>query len=367
MENSFKSIINQTLMAMKTSGADMAGVLVPDGQHLLLILFSIVAAWSLLSMLVGDGDLAEVIGKLTKTFLITMFCSTLLVGWTSTSNGVGITSNISIASFFIDGIGGLADKFVGQDKELTDEVVTKFFNAIDHVNNVPSQNDSKIAKSILSGIGAWIGGNFALSAAQAAAPNDQSVGGLVADSLGAALISFLVDIVLILALVSFVFVLNAGMVMMLVGLAIGPILVPFMIFKPASFLFEGWLKLMISGGLYKVIASITALICLGSLDAMDKIGKAGTGSANDSATFIALLMLFFAWLAKELMGETRSIVSGLVGGNGIGIDHGPRLMMIVQKVGRGVGSFAGRGRQPTAKNDDKSTATQSRKPEFKNR
>ena len=94
-----------------------------------------------------------------------------------------------------------------------------------------------------------------------------------------------------------------------IGLLVGYIFVPFMIFKPLEFLWNGWLKFMISAALsYFLIYLLTALLqtTLNSLVAYN-------GATLSSGEVVGFLMLMgiFAYLFLKIPSIAGEIVSGM--------------------------------------------------------
>ena len=95
----------------------------------------------------------------------------------------------------------------------------------------------------------------------------------------------------------------------MIGLLVGYIFVPFMIFKPLEFLWNGWLKFMISAGLsYFLIYLVTALLqnTINSLVAYN----GATMSFGEVMGFL-LLLAIFAYLFLKIPSIAGEIVSGM--------------------------------------------------------
>lgn len=94
-----------------------------------------------------------------------------------------------------------------------------------------------------------------------------------------------------------------------IGLLVGYIFVPFMIFKPLEFLWNGWLKFMISASLsYFLIYLVTALLqnTINSLVAYN-----GHSLSSGEVIGFLLLLAIFAYLFLKIPSIAGEIVSGM--------------------------------------------------------
>ena len=150
-------------------------------------------------------------------------------------------------------------------------------------------------------------------------------------------------IMVLCGLISIVSALSAY-VMMGIALAVGPIFIPWLVLQRTSFVFEGWLKFMISTGLtFFVIALITGL----SVAAMNSLmiqftgtqthfGMASMVTANG---FLPALLAgcSLGILTASLMMNASGIASKLISGGAEGIGHlGKSMSRNAGKVGDGV-------------------------------
>jgi type IV secretion system protein TrbL len=125
-----------------------------------------------------------------------------------------------------------------------------------------------------------------------------------------------------------------------IGLIVGPLLVPFLIWKPTIFLFDGWLKLMIQGGMYKIVASIILVYVGAMFEGFNKVDLTAlkeTEFASAPQVGIALGVMLVAGAGLYLMMQVQSIVGTIVGSGGI--DMSPRLGRMASGAARGAGAI----------------------------
>ena len=121
---------------------------------------------------------------------------------------------------------------------------------------------------------------------------------------------------------------------MIIGMVFGPLLVPCLLLGRLENIFDGWLKFMISGGFYKLIAALVAVLTLGTINTIqvqlnDMYAKAilndGTlaGAAGAQTIFMGgflisivmtiLYMLFGLFLMMRVGDLTSSLMNGNFG------------------------------------------------------
>lgn len=334
--------INSVLNSLDFAGQDMITVLGGTdglGFKLLAVLFGIMIFYNVvIFMLEGSGKIMVDLTKLTITWMI---LASMLAAWTSPAS-TGVMRDLSVAGFFLKTIPDLSDSFT-KGNTPTAEIVDKHVQAMGNVFKVllkkqdfePLPGESQIepkglgSKLISVGEGVWdtIKQPFLLM-------NDAV--SLIISSLLLVIAAFFI----LWSLLTFVFILNAGQVMLYIGLALGPVLIPFLLISSLSFLFNGWLRFMIAAALYKVVAVLVALLALGTIDRISTYSS-GMATKDESMIFLSLMVLFFAMLGKQLMGLADNMASTLAtgGANSGGAGDSSKLVMFGTRM---QGSRAGK-------------------------
>lgn len=126
-----------------------------------------------------------------------------------------------------------------------------------------------------------------------------------------------------LALCIFLATLITSQITAIIAIVLAPMFVPFLLFKPASFMFDGWLRFTLGAGMMKIIGLVmlqvtnVILATLGTISA-----QAATATANGSLEQLGVDMVLYcsmillAALAAYLMAQVPSIATGLISGNG---------------------------------------------------
>jgi hypothetical protein len=287
------------------------------GFTLLGVLFAMMFFYNVFLFMLDSN--ARVMVDLTKLTITWALLSALLIGWTAPMGGSGPTSSVSVSGFFLKAIPSMAEKFTGGE-DPTPKIVDMHANAIMNLYKVlsPKQDSTQSISDRLVNAVPIFGFSQVVHFATGSTNTDNQPG----------MFSVLISVVLLLiaaffilwSLLTFVFVLNAGTMMLYVGLGIGPMLIPFLLVPKLSFLFDGWLKFMISASLYKVIAVMVGILSIGTVDVIVRYSNSVAG-AGESVIFLSLMILFFAMLGKQMMGLADNIATSLASGGVSAVGH----------------------------------------------
>lgn len=137
-----------------------------------------------------------------------------------------------------------------------------------------------------------------------------------------------------------------AMVSIKLVIALAPVMVPFLIFKPTAWLFDSWLRFLLGAAMMKLVGAFMLSMTSGLMTSMAVVaGKikadALTGTtdtyAGDVVLFSALLLI--SVLAGLLMAQVPSIASGLLAGSAGGAGFGG-LKGVSQTMGSRAGTSA---------------------------
>lgn len=147
-----------------------------------------------------------------------------------------------------------------------------------------------------------------------------------------------------------------GFIAVQLVLALAPVMVPFLMFKPLSWLFDSWLKFLLGACMLKIVVAFLLNASAGLLTGMNEMAlryvadaKTATASETFSTDVLLLgLMLVFALLATLLLTQAPSIASGLLSGSagsvgfsGVRGITGGLASRAVNDIGGGAGREAG--------------------------
>jgi len=130
--------------------------------------------------------------------------------------------------------------------------------------------------------------------------------------------------------VLFMVIYTYALLMFMVGAVVGPIMLPWYLLSPFKFVAEGWIKFMITAGMYRVVAISIIAILTPFLNEMQTVmaEQAAYFTANATTADKALLqthhlffsvsVLVFSIGVLYMLAKVPEIVSGLMGGAGGG-------------------------------------------------
>lgn len=139
------------------------------------------------------------------------------------------------------------------------------------------------------------------------------------------LIKIAITGLILITLAIYCFVIASSLVLTQIGLTVAPLFVPWLLWDATAFLFNSWLRFMVTAGVVKLVAALNLGMTWGLLEGVKKLAN----SANSTAAFdyfAYFTALFLTLLMGFLMLQTYSIASGLVSGlPSVGMPQLPRF------------------------------------------
>lgn len=309
------TIINTVVQSVASAGASMAGNLIATGTALAGGLAAVMLGWHVVLWLL-ESPVEEVFGGLVRLVMKGAIVSWILLGYVNTLAG------LNVKQMFSEGMNGITARMIG-DAAASDTM---------------SVGVSILARSIVTVKNGIFSAKDdpAASTATPAASGDQTSGldffkYLSPLNLLKLLLKLLLGLIVILTLVLtlgvYVLVNMLGDILVFIGLGIGPILIPWLLWDAAAFLFDGWLRFMISAGLIKVVSAAMLKLTEGVLAGLTEATKTvGESLLTDAGIDVlaSVLMVLFAVFVGVLMWLVPQIANGLVRG-GIGGIAAPTL------------------------------------------
>lgn len=130
--------------------------------------------------------------------------------------------------------------------------------------------------------------------------------------------------------VLFMVIYTYALLMFMVGAVVGPIMLPWYLLSPFKFVAEGWIKFMITAGMYRVVAIAIIAILTPFLNEMQIVMAEQAAYFTTNATtadkamlqthhlFFSVSILVFSIGVLYMLAKVPEIVSGLLGGTGGG-------------------------------------------------
>lgn len=294
-------------------------VLIDEGQGLALIFLAITLAWALLQfILTSDG--AQTIAQVMNTAARYCFVLVLLTGWSST-----------VGDFFNTNMNAVARKLSGQDT--SERALNAMFQAMkkmvmpdDPTGSAPSYEDLRECDSLGdSTAAAYCAMGSRPPGANANSTSSVSVWDVFfwfPKLLIKVVIKIFALVFLLAMMIFYSLAIMAAQVMFSIGMCIGPILVPGLIWKHTEFLFNGFLRFMLKASMVKLVAALLVagvggvVVAIESLAPLVDQGGIGFGNVDLLA---AMVVCWVCAMGAYLMHKVESIASELTSGHGTSV------------------------------------------------
>lgn len=301
--------IATTMETIGTTAGNLSQALTGTGTSLVFALLGMILAWHVFMMIL-DGSPQETLAKGWNSVIMAAIAYALIANWS-------LVLGTPASPGFFDSVTDIIVESTGAGNGAFDATIMSLGDAITKLMSTDYVSAQRAARGDTD----W------LDVSKISA-NVGNVVGDYAGGLAATLASFLVAGLIGLAAMVFVILINIGTLLMYVMAFLGPIFVPFIIFPPASFLFDGWFRMMITASLYKVVGWAIAFISMGIIESITgAVTVATTADTPDGkvvSAFVPMLVAgFWAFLVLYLMTKIPEIAQGIAGGQSIG----PRFRM----------------------------------------
>jgi hypothetical protein len=133
---------------------------------------------------------------------------------------------------------------------------------------------------------------------------------------------------ILVALAIYIANLVMSQVAIIIAIIFAPFFVPFLLFKPAAWLFEGWLRFFLGAGMMKIIGLLMLKITsnmMGSLVTLSQQAAAAKPGVLDAVSIDIVLfssMVLLAGISALLMSQVPSLATGLLSGSAGGAGFG---------------------------------------------
>ena len=313
-----QTVFNDLLLSADKLVNSYGTKLVSEGLGIASALLLVTVAWSVLTWLItGDGIEAMVdsIGAIARYFFIVF----ILSSWGGGS---------ALIDSYVGGINSLLDA-----KATISESVTSVMKSIDYVLMEPPKKKCEGAVCSVLPI-------VVVETATAIVTMAEKIASLPI-IIATYILKILASLCLGLMLVAFIGVLILAKVHFAAAFIIGPILVPWLIWKRSEWLFDGWLRF----GLIACMTNIVAMLMLTFMSVFITTAQTLAKALNTSAAgplgtagldyIVAGLIMIVGAIGAYIMWQVPSIAQGLLSGSGGGSVGG-----LGRKLGNGVLSAA---------------------------
>lgn len=292
--------------------ASKAGIFVTDGQDLAATLMLITISWVVVVwMLSSDGATAigDAIGIVTRYSIVAI----MLTGWVGTVGG-----------FFQGNANDLAQRLTGTSS--VSETVNLILAGVGRliVSERSAEEECKPADMSNAPLDAQVQGLGGMTCLNKAGTGATSASWwTILVNLPMVMMTWLLRLFAMLMmglfLAAFLTVIFMAEILFGIGLTLGPILAPWLIWQRMEFLFDGWLRFMIAAMLTKIVAAYMVMATTGlvmGLKTYAELVPVTTGLellAVDETT--AFLLCVICAIGAFLMWQVPGIAQGLMSGS----------------------------------------------------
>lgn len=314
-----QTVFNDLLLSADKLVNSYGTKLVSEGMGIASSMLLITVGWSIVTWLI-TGDVIEAmvdsIGSIAKYFIVVF----ILSSWGGGS---------ALIDSYVSGINSLLDA-----KVTISESVTSVMKSIDYVLMEPPKKKCEGAVCSVLPIAV-------VETATAIVTMAEKIASLPI-IIATYILKVIASLCLGLMLVAFLGVLILAKVHFGAAFIIGPILVPFLVWKRTEWLFDGWLKF----GLIACMTNIVAMFMLTFMSVFITTTQTLAIALNKSAAgplgtagldyIVAGLIMIFAGIGAYIMWQVPSIAQGLLSGSGGGSING-----LARKTGNVVSAATG--------------------------
>lgn len=274
---------------LQSAFSSMSGTLSASGKELEWALFSVMFVWTGLTGMMKGETLGEVFAQI---IMHTLMLGIVMMCLNPSSQNALVRTFSTIASQFNSDGANLVAGFKG------------FFTAI---SSLWTDGGTSSSSSTAQGSGGWFSSLF------------HTIGDFDLGSMLAALAIVIMKVIttVVIAGASAIWAANyiLSQAKLFIGMAVAPVMVPWLLMPYTTFLFDGWLKFMIGAGMMQVVGAIMIKITNILVTTMMTIAAGST--ATNIILYVVLVVL--AFIISYLMSEINGIAMGLLqGGSRVG-------------------------------------------------
>lgn len=298
------NIVLGPLLEMLNGAGSLTDDMTGYGASLLAVLAGVILSWNGIKIAMEMSSINETIGKFVNLILVVSITFLLFDNYDEFFSPNGI---------LISGFDVLASTFgMGSFEYTIKQVVGNFFTLAAKIMGI-ANIESTTGGSTLPATPEE-GGLF-----ETMKNIGPAIGGLI-DFLPALILRAAAAIVTIIAGAIFAIQMLMSQIAIVIGAIIGPIMIPWMLIPATSFLFDGWLKFMITAGMWKVVGAIIISLVTPALNSTaQKIADMEIGkTAFGEQTLLAMGCLILAFVFAVMMSKIQELASALVSSGTIG-------------------------------------------------
>ncbi len=292
------TLLPALLSTIEASARNVAGQFLANGQWLLNALTVIVLAWAAIKTLLEQGELTDIIAEVIHTVMAWGFVAWILRNYDGFTDPLLNTFN-DISRTIVRMPVVSADGAPDASARTIYAGLAGFFDVVNHVISLMGT--------------AWNGLSWY-----------QIIGNIQPIATGMIILGATVVIMYLAAGIYFVIYASSAL-LLAIGVGLGPLFLPWFVFRPTRGFFDGWIRFLAQAGLYKVVGAMLLVLTGPMIDKLKgfmlQIYPPGGGQtlsqiAAFNSTLIAgsAMICLMAILIAGMMAMAPFIASALMGG-----------------------------------------------------
>jgi type IV secretory pathway VirB6-like protein len=335
----FGAIFANINAAITSALSNSSTALVSEGQDLAGVLLLLVVSWSVIEWLIsGDGisSLVSTIQTMMRWAIVVLLLST----WTSTVTG-----------FFSSNIDGIGRTLTGSyNSQAAFNSMWTAANTLFKKEEIAGSNELNCRTEMLPDAS---GSGQIPTRVCDPAPGSSGSGENGASwtdlllyfptILFGLLLKLLAVAFLAMMMVAYLLAIYMAQVLFGIGVSLGPILVPWLIWQRTEFLFDGWLRFMVVAAMTKLVAALMVTMVTGIITAVTTLARVADVSPMALAKVdlaiafaIAIVAAIGAFMMWQVQGIAQALVSGGAGVKSQGFGKGTTGLKIKSILPKGI-------------------------------
>jgi len=292
------TLLPALLSTIETSARNVAALFLGNGQWLLNALTVIVLVWAAMKTLLEQGELTDIIAEVIHTVMAWGFIAWILRNYDGFTDPLLNTFNdisrtiVGMPPVSLDGSPNASARTIYAG-------LAGFFDVVNHLTGAMG--------TVWNGL-TWY----------------QFIGNIQPIATGMIILGATVVIMYLAAGVYFV-VYASSALLLAIGVGLGPLFLPWFVFRPTRGFFDGWIRFVAQAGLYKVVGAMLLVLTGPMIDKLKEFmlqiyppggGQTLAQTAAFNSTLIAgsTMICLIAILIAGMMAMAPFIASALMGG-----------------------------------------------------
>ena len=289
------------------------GVLIGDGQDIAGVLLLITVGWAIvLWILSGDGAqaLVDSFGSVTRYFIVTI----LLTGWLGTVGGF-LQSNVNDISKRVSGTNSISES-VNLMVKAAEKLFARAPETCTNIETGDASGSGTTYAEVLCSTKDTRGADVGFT--------DWLI--MLPAVVFTLLLKIAAAVFMVLMLAAYITVVFMAEVLFGISLTLGPILVPWLIWRRTEWLFDGWLRFSLAACFTKIVAAlmvaVVTSVIVGAKTLSESIKVSNGMELIAVDEMAAFLMCVVAAVGAFMMWQVPGIAQGLLSGSGGGSASG---------------------------------------------